>query len=172
VKTKRKILVSIGGVLLVAALAALALPILTLRTNCGGNGYALTACDRYLLTVKMFVEENHSQFEINKLGASDKTNLVKLTQSGWLNGADFLIETNFNWSNDQQQIVIVCDREFGNIPRPAIWNFYHQNPAHAVGYSDGKVSLISPTEFAGLDLNRFIHLSQLLAANPPASSSK
>jgi hypothetical protein len=42
------------------------------------------------------------------------------------------------------------------VPQPCLWNLFRQNPAHAVGYSDGSAGLISPEEYAALDLSRFI----------------
>jgi len=141
-----------------------------MKTNCGGNGYALTVCRSYLLTAQMLAEENHSGFEISKLGENDKINLVKLTQSSWLRGADFLVQTNFAWSNAQQQIVIVCDKGFDNAPKLG-WIYFWRNSAHAVGYSDGTAGLISSEDFTNLNLNGFVSLSSL-ATNSEFKISK
>jgi hypothetical protein len=58
--------------------------------------------------------------------------------------------------------VVLCLREFANIPRPTIWNFYHKNPAHAVGYSDGTSGLISPAECTTLNLIGFVPAANLV----------
>jgi hypothetical protein len=170
---KRRILTIIGIFFAVAIIAALALPLVTTKTNCGGNSYALSVCKTFAVAADITAQDNHSQFEVGKIGKDELQSFLTLAGNHWgMNGADFLVKTNFVLgSSSNREVIIVSKRKFGNVPQPTIRNFYHQNPAHAVGYSDGKVSLISPTEFAGLDLNQFIHLSQLLATNPPASSS-
>jgi len=67
VKSKRKIWTSLGGVLFVAVFVALALPLVTAKTNCGGNGYALSACATFAVAAYLTAQDNHSQFEVGKL---------------------------------------------------------------------------------------------------------
>jgi hypothetical protein len=74
----------------------------------------------------------------------------------------FWFKTNFSWANNSnRQVIIICEREYDNVPKPALWNFYRKNPAHAVGYSDGTAGLISPEQFTNLNLNGFVSLSSL-----------
>jgi hypothetical protein len=91
--------------------------------------------------------------------------LSALAKDGWgMSGADFLVRSSFVLGNSSNRgIVIVCERQFGNVPQPTIWNLYHQNPAHAVGYSDGTAGLISPEQFSNLNLASFVSLSNLVA---------
>jgi len=162
-KVKRKILTGIGIIFIIAVIAALALPILNTRTNCGGNSYALSACDSFVVAAEITAQGNHSQFEIGKIGKIEGQSLSTLAGNHWgMNGADFFIRTNFiSGSNSNREIVVICQRQFGNVPQPTIRNFYRQNPAHAVGYSDGAIGLISPEQFTNLNLNGFVSLSDL-----------
>ena len=158
---RKKIVIWIVVVFLAGLLLAMVLPALTPASNCGGNSYALTTCKLFLLTARTHTGENHLQFEVTQLGQTERSDLAKLAQSHWVSGADFLMKTNFNCKDAKRDLVVICEKPFGNVPQPAIWNFYRRNPAHAVGYSDGSVGLISLAEFKALDLAGFIHLSSL-----------
>jgi hypothetical protein len=164
VNTKRKILVSFGGVLFVAVFVALALPLVTAKTNCGGNSYALSACATFAVAAYVTAQDNHSQFEVGKIGKDEWQSFLTLAGNHWgMNRADFLVKTNFVLGNgSNRDVIIVSKREFGNVPQPTIRNFYHRNPAHAVGYSDGTTGLISPEQFANLNLTGFVSLSNLV----------
>jgi hypothetical protein len=143
--------------------AVLVLPILSEKTNCGGNGYALTACAYFTTAAEIVGQENHSRFEMGKMTKSEGKALQILAKEAWgVRNGDFLVKTNFPLgTTNNRQVVVLCLREFANIPRPTIWNFFHQNPAHAVGYSDGTTGLVSPTEFQSLDLSGFASAANL-----------
>ena len=51
----------------------------------------------------------------------------------------------------------MCESEFDNVSKSS-WSFGQKYPAHAVGYSDGKSGLISPTEFTNMSLAGFVSL--------------
>jgi hypothetical protein len=157
---KRIIFYSVAAVT-AAGLTAMILPAASRPSNCGGNSYALNACQNYSLTARMAAEENHSQFETINLSTEDKVYLARLAKSGWIGGADFFIKTNFTCTNGVQEIVIVCEKQFDNVPQPTISNFYQHNPAYAAGYSDGTKGLISPEQFRSLNFIGFIRLSSL-----------
>jgi hypothetical protein len=168
VTTKQKTLFSIGIALVI--LAAFALPrIIAVSTNCGGNTYALNVCRECLAAAELSTADQHAQFDISKLRSIDKTNLANLGRRHRADGADFLIRTNFVWDDPKREIVVVCERLFDNVPQPTIWNLYHRSPAHAVGYSDGTVSLISTQQFTALNLSGFIPLSRLPTNIAPES---
>jgi hypothetical protein len=162
-KAKRTILSGIGIVFVIALIVAVALPILTAKTNCGGNSWALTACKTYATVADITAQDNHSQFEVGKIGKDERQNFFELAGNHWgMNGADFLIKTNFALgSSSSREVIIVSKRKFGNVPQPTIWNFLHKNPAYAVGYSDGKTGLISPAEFTNLNLSGFVPVASL-----------
>jgi hypothetical protein len=76
---------------------------------------------------------------------------------------NLLVKTNFVWTSDNsnREIIAVCPILFSNVPQPILLNLYHKNPAHAVGYSDGTTGLISPKQFASLNLNNFVSAADL-----------
>jgi hypothetical protein len=96
-------------------------------------------------------------------------NLLVLSRTFATNGEDYFIKTNFIIGNKaSREIVIVCEKQFNYAPaKPALWNFYTHEYAHAVGFSDGSAGKISPEEFAKLDLHTFVRLSQEATNLPP-----
>jgi hypothetical protein len=121
------------------------LPSVSPTKNLTGNQSALAMCEWELAAWKSY-EANQRAFDFHKLSDDQKRRII-------MNGLsqDFLIKTNFIWGNDaNREIVIVCMREFDNVPVPAPWNALYRNPAHAVGYSDGTRGLISPEQFSNL----------------------
>jgi hypothetical protein len=77
---------------------------------------------------------------------------------------DGFFKTNFSWQNttDKNEIIIVSAEEFQNVHKHGFWNSFLRNPAHAVGYSDGTVGLISPMDFSNLNLNGFVSAASLV----------
>jgi hypothetical protein len=135
-------------------LAMLALPASSGKLR--GNAFALLYCR---LELRDWKSANTNGFNFEQLSKEDKRRaivLLGLNMDAWT-------KTNFIWAKSEtdREIVIVCRKEFNNVPRPAWWNFYHKNPAHAVGYSDGTAELISPEAFTNLNLSGFISLSNL-----------
>jgi len=69
-----------------------------------------------------------------------------------------------------RRILIVCDKAYTNgtsaFINDFVNRFWHAPLAHAVGYSDGTVGLISPAEFAALDLSHFKRLDELFSPEP------
>jgi len=169
---KKKTVIVIGFVLMAGLLVGMILPA-TSASNCGQNSYALTVCRNFAVTTVSAAQDNQSKFEIGKIDKIEGRILSSLAERGWgMSGVDFLVRTNFVLGNSSnREIVIVCERQFGNVPQPTVWNFYRQNPAHAVGYSDGTTGLISPEQFRNLDLSGFVSLSNLVA-NPEFAPSK
>lgn len=62
-------------------------------------------------------------------------------------------------SNESKRIIIVCDTPFSDVPKRVI---FQAPPSHAVGYSDGTTGLISPGEYARLNLSSFVSLGDLI----------
>jgi hypothetical protein len=123
-----------------------------------GNKFALAFCKTQIWIGKN-AETNSPNFDFSKLSHEDKrrTLLLGYTFAAW-------IRTNFVWqnSNANRQIIIVCGKEFDNVPM-LFWTFYTKTPAHAVGYSDGTTGLISPAQFTNLNLNGCVSFSSLAA---------
>ncbi|HEV2694448.1 MAG TPA: hypothetical protein VG347_16260 [Verrucomicrobiae bacterium] len=160
---KSKILTIMAVIIILTLIAAMVVPLLENSTNCGGNNPARTDCYNFSLYARMASEDNTEKFEIEKI---DKQCLQMLARQHWgICGTDLLVRTNFLTGKiNNHELVIVCTEPFGNIPKPTIWNFYHRHPAHAVGYSDGDVNLISPGEFRSLNLSGFTSISNLVAS--------
>lgn len=156
---KRITAILIGLILVIGLLVGMILLPLNSPSNCGGNSYALYACENYVTITHMAVDDGKSV--LSNLGEAEKSEAAKLAMSHWISGADFLVRTNFTSTKTSRIVAIVCEKSFGNVPQPTLWNFYRKNPAHAVGYSEGSAGLISPAEFKALDLTGFIHLSSL-----------
>ena len=146
---------------LLALVGAVLLPALARPSNCGGNSYALTACKQILIYDQWAKGTNGAMFDLARLEADDQTNLFRVVTSHWSPGAGYWLRTNRLEDKAVKQVVVVCDVCYSNVPQPTIWNFYRQNPAHAVGYLDGTVGLISPAEFKELDRQSFISLTDM-----------
>jgi hypothetical protein len=132
------------------------LPALVPTQNLTGNQSALAMCE-WEMTAWRSYEANRPTFDFYRLSDDQKRRIIMFGLN-----QDFLIKTNFVWGNAaNREIVIVCEREFDNVPTPAPWNLFHRNPAHAVGYSDGTRGLISPEQFDNLFLYGLVPLWSL-----------
>lgn len=165
--TKRKILISFVCFGSLSLFAALLLPALARPSNCGRNSYALYACREIALHIQLAAATNGPVIDLSVIDYSDQTNLFRTANSHWTTGADYWVRTNNRVEMTQKQIIVVCDIAYDNVPQPTLWNFYHRNPAHAVGFSDGTTGLISPVEFTRMDHKSFLNLSALGRANQP-----
>jgi len=153
----------------VALLAALLLPLVSTATNCGGNNAAISVCKQCALEVLLSrINTRTNGFEFARLPETEKVELAKLAHSHWVPSANFWIQTNVANLAGSKQILVVCDRAYGNLPAPTWRNGYRKNLAHAVAYSDGSGGIITPAEFAKLDFALFIKLSSL---TEPSSST-
>jgi hypothetical protein len=141
-------------------IAALVLPALFQASNCGGNSAAITACDHYLVLLELWEHDNPGQtFRYDSASPYLRRELADLAGANWVMPARFLGKLNDVRIDPSgpKQIVVVCDRAYDNVPRGVLW----KSPmAHAVGYSTGATGLISPSEFAQLDLDGFVELVQ------------
>jgi hypothetical protein len=132
------------------------LPTLTTSGKPRGNRFALFECRLYLNAASA-TKTNNPIFEFSKLSSEDRHRAI-------LNAIylDFLVKTNFAWEiSSNRKVVIVCPKQFDNVPEPILLNLYHRNPAHAVGYSDGTTGLISPEQFTNLNLGDFVSAANL-----------
>ncbi len=128
-----------------------------------GNQSMLAMCDWELTAWKSY-QANRPGFDFHKLSDDEKRRVIMFGLND-----DFLIKTNFPWGDAaRREVVIVCAKEFDNVPAPAPWNLFHHNPAHAVGYSDGTTGLISPEQFDNLFFYSFTSLWNL-ATNSDSS---
>jgi hypothetical protein len=147
-----------GFGIIILALIVLEIFFPTITNNAKGNRLALIECRVYLNTI-VTTKTNSTSFDFSKL---DENNIGRAI--GLAAYLDFLIKTNFVWgTSSNREIVIVCPKQFDNIHKQGFWNSFSKNPAHAVGYSDGSMDLISPEQFTNLNLNDFISATNLTA---------
>ena len=145
--------VRIGLVLVLVALFVLGFILLvpTSGARLRGNKLALFLCQIELTNLKN-ASTNSDSFDFSNISYDNQRQVLK---SGF--PVKLWFKTNVVWANtSRRDVIIVCEREYDNVPKPSIWNFYHKNPAHAVGYSDGTIGLITPGEFQALDLTGFV----------------
>ena len=136
-------------------MAALILPAFNGRTS--GNRQAMFFW-QHELTIWKNSSTNNLRFDFNSLLPEDKHRTIAFG-SYW----NAWIQTNYLWNTpSNREIVVVCGRQYDNVHKLGFWNFFIPNPAHVVGYSDGTVGLISPTEFTNLNLNRFVSAVSLV----------
>jgi hypothetical protein len=123
-----------------------------------GNRHALFECRNYLIEAKLS-NSNSPSFNFAELPAGAK-NFYGTTLIPYF---DFLAKTNFVWGDsNRREIVIVSQKQYGDVHKPGFWNAFVKNPAYAVGYSDGTAGLISAEEFTNLNRTGFISLSNLV----------
>jgi hypothetical protein len=158
----RKGLLLILGLMATLAIGALsALPLFARASNCGGNSAALYRVRVYVLTARVCAMDNPDHtFRVMTVTPEQRKELADLAHDHWIPSARFLVSTA-PLSDDRSQsprIIIVCDTPYNNVPRRWIGS---APPAHAAGFSDGSVQLISPIQFAALDKSAFSFLDEL-----------
>jgi hypothetical protein len=143
-----------------------AVELMARASNCGGNSAALSYARMVMLEFK-YGGGDATQFEAAKLSPDATSKLTRMMSrvDGWTGGATFLVQTNYQFTaeGERRELVLVCNKAFGNVPKPSAFNLWRQNLAHVAGYSDGTVELISPKQFASLDLSRFTDVRQYQA---------
>ncbi len=144
---------------------------LTRTSNCGGNSATMSSCCTIMLDLQLASENLGNQFNVGQLSQESKADITRSATNYWIVRGKILLRTNITTVGGSNQIMVVCDAAYDNVPQPTIWNHYKKNPAHAVGYSDGRVGLISPNEFKKLNLAEFVDAS-LLATNEAAKVAK
>jgi hypothetical protein len=134
----------------------LILPNLATTGKLRGNASALHLNRTHMILWKS-KQANSPNFDFWRLSLGGKRRTIVLGLN-----LETSFKTNFVWQSDKEkkEIVIVCGKEFDNVPRSP-WTFFLKNRAHAVGYSDGTTGLISPTEYTNLNFSGFVSASSL-----------
>jgi hypothetical protein len=147
VKTLWKIfkIVVCGFTIIIIALIVLTL-ISPISHNAKGNRWMLIESRMYLNVISL-TKTNGPNFVFSKLSDDEKNQALHI--AGYF---DFWIKTNFVWgTSSNREIVIVCQKQFDDVHKQGFWNSFQRNPAHAVGYSDGSIGLISSEQFTSLN---------------------
>lgn len=142
-------------------LGALVLPLLSRESNCGGNSASLSRCTSLRFYLREWFAEHPNGFDA---AIHDWTELKMDTRgfSGWGSAPEnYLLKRQIVSFPGGSGIVAVCNLEFDNVPQPTIWNGYRRTPGHAALLADGTTKIITPAEFAALDLKQFVPLSSL-----------
>jgi hypothetical protein len=159
------------GLGLVVGLGVVLLVVFIFLTPGGGSpaGNArVLLWTRVLLSGLQREETNSAAFDYHQ--ASEET---RQKIQGICSRFHLLFKTNFSWTAEtNRQIVVVCEDEFDNVSSSSLPGSDGKNSAHAAGYSDGAVGLISPAEFANLDLTGFVSAASLAANNETNSPTK
>ena len=159
-QTRWSILVSAAAVLVVAWMVLTSLQ----RSNCGGNSAALAACDGYIKVLQLWAAGHDGQrFHLAQADSATRHELGLLHRASGLRSARLLArlaDVRVDPTADRR-IIMVCDRPHSNVPQRV---FGSSPMTHAVAYSTGETGLISPEEFARLDLTGFVDLQTLAEA--------
>jgi hypothetical protein len=106
------------------------------------------------------VTSSDDSFSFADASDEQREQLAMLLRSHWLDSARFLVALQAIQADGggHCRVIVACDTPYRNVPRP--W-FGLAPPTHAVAYSDGTSGLISPDEFAALDLSKFVPMDEL-----------
>ena len=150
--------VALGGVLAFVAFA----PAFQ-GSNCGGNSAAMHVCAQFAAMLHAVSIATDSPASPDDLLAQWGPRDVRgWTRTSWLDAEFMVADPARPVDPAVRSVVIVCSESYGNVPRPSPLNLYRKNSAHAVGYSDGTVDLISPREYEALDLEQFVAVTDWL----------
>jgi hypothetical protein len=141
----------IGGGFAVLALGA---AFSTSATNCGGDSAALAKCK--ILALELKSESEANRFAPYQWSKTAKSEIGNRRLRRWTGTANYLVRTNTASTSRPDTIIVVCDKPFANVPKPALRNLYRKNPDHAVGYLNGSGGLISESDFSRLDRINFV----------------
>lgn len=160
---KRKALIVTLCLSALTAVGSLGLPWFPRKTNCGGNTAALSYCHMLYTQLSLSLAEQgwKDTAYIGDLPEQERRELARLGQIYWTGKANYLIKRNVQLSEDREEIVVLCDTSFDNVPQPTVYNFYKRTSRYAVAMSNGKIKLITPEEFAKIDRSLFVKASEL-----------
>ena len=163
---KRKALIVTLCLVALTAIGSLGLPWFPKKTNCGGNTAALSYCQMLHMQLSLSLAEQgwEDSRSIQDLPEKDRKELARLGQVYWTGEARYFIKRKVELSQSNEDIVVMCDTSFDNVPQPTIYNGYKRTPRYAAALANGKVKLITPEEFAKIDRSLFVKASELAEA--------
>ena len=160
-KLNRKAQLLLGLFLAIGAVVISAVVPLSSGTNCGGNSAALARVHQYAVLARMGAMDSPDHiFRVGTVAPEQRKQLAEFAHYFWIPRARFLLSTAPLSEQEPQsrRVIVVCDTPYSNVPRRWIGS---APPAHAAGFSDGSLALISPAEFAALDRSSFKFLDEL-----------
>jgi hypothetical protein len=137
----------------------LASGLLLRSSKCGGNSAALHVCTGFAALVAETAQGKPGIRLVDLDGSLASRHLWR----GFISADEFLVAPPESVIDpSRRDVVIVCKTAFGNVPQPFLNLPFWRNWAHAVGYSNGESELISPAEYARLDLSGFVPADEWL----------
>lgn len=130
-------------------------------SNCGGNSAALAEVSQIAMVARIgAVTSSNDSFSFAVASGEQREQLAMLSRSHWSDSSRILVSLQPIRADvgEQCRVIVACDTPYRNVPQS--W-FGLAPPAHAVAYSDGTSGLISPDEFAALDLSKFVPMDEL-----------
>jgi len=156
---------SVAGVMTIALLL---LPLALARSsNCGGNSAALSLCGSLASRIRIEQERFGAGFDVQRIDAEAFQDLTDIARSTWLERGTLWIRRTVPQQANSNVIVAVCTRAYDNVPQPLWWNGFKRTPAHAIAPLRGSSRLVSPAEFAQLDLSAFASVLSLTNSASP-----
>ena len=157
----------VAALLIAVAVTVFAiLPAASRATNCGGNTAALSACRSYILTLELW-EGQHPEtiFDLDSISEDIRRDVSHLPGASWLHSGRLMARRTLGKldSKGRKEVILVYEKPHNNVPRVT---FGHAPMMHAVAFSTGETGLITPEEFARLDLTGFVDLKELQSTNP------
>jgi hypothetical protein len=159
--SRKRLILIVGLVAILAIGAAFVLPLFARTSNCGGNSAALSNVRVYVLLARMSAMDSPDHtFRVTTVTSEQRKELARVAHDHWIPNARFLVSTAplSEVPSQPRRIIVVCDTPYRNVPRRWIGS---APSAHAAGFSDGSVELISPAQFAALDQSSFTFLDEL-----------
>lgn len=138
-------------------------PLLAQPSNCGGNTAALGACKMYIVNARFAAFDNGGDvFNIDMDPESEIEWMLEMLRSRsdtWMGDAGFYVRTGdvVVGKHAPRTILVIGGKPFRNVPQR---RFGCAPATYAVGYADGEIDLITPAEFASLDLSRFRSIAE------------
>ena len=153
---------TMGGFFVAAAVVAfVAMAAFPKTSDSGAISTALSRCRSLGKNLQLFLMDHPDGFDSAKHGLAE-LELQPTAFRGWGTTAEnYLIRRKVDGFPGGTEVVAVCSLKFYNVPQPAWWYTCDKTPGHAALLGDGTAKVISPAEFAALDLKQFVPLSSL-----------
>jgi hypothetical protein len=148
----------LSSIAVVLAATVFGYSFITQKSNCGGNSAALGACTSYVSVLEVWSDDHPGQLFSYETASADELRQLAHLPSSWIRPPHRLLAKLRQVRIDPKgpkAVVMVCDCAYDNVPERM---FGRAPMRHAVAYSTGEVGLVTPDEFARLDLKDFTDL--------------
>ena len=123
------------------------------------------------VSLELYIRDHPDGFDSAKHGWAE-IEMPPTMLNGWgATAENFFIRRKVDGFPGGTTVVAVCNLEFSNVPQPTFWNGFRKTPGHAALLSDGTTKVISPAQFASLDLTNFVSVKSLPGGDKVASTN-